>query len=208
MESQPFLADDPGLQHELPVLATGLPATTQDRLPLPPSPNPTAVERGIPSSITARLFISHFLSTWNSRVFEFGAVLFLAALYPGTLLPSSLYALLRGLSVVCLAPIIGRYVDHEDRLNAVRLSIVVQRAATAVSCGLFLVLVLKDDVGLTPRWTEVWGNWIFGALVILACVEKLCSVMNLIAVERDWVCSMLLHTNWTDEMLGNRHCRR
>ncbi|KAJ3979583.1 hypothetical protein F5890DRAFT_908922 [Lentinula detonsa] len=38
------------------------------------------------------LYISHFLSTWNSRVFEFGAVLYLATIYPGTLLPMSIYA--------------------------------------------------------------------------------------------------------------------
>nr|POF21045.1 solute carrier family 40 member 2 [Quercus suber] len=41
------------------------------------------------------LYISHSLSTWNSRAFEFGAFLFLSALYPQTLLPASVYALTR-----------------------------------------------------------------------------------------------------------------
>ncbi|KAJ3728187.1 hypothetical protein DFJ43DRAFT_1085170 [Lentinula guzmanii] len=44
------------------------------------------------SSVKIPLYISHFLSTWNSRVFEFGAVLYLATIYPGTLLPMSIYA--------------------------------------------------------------------------------------------------------------------
>merc|ERR1712000_67280 len=42
--------------------------------------------------IARRLYVSHFLSTWNSRIFEFGAVLYLASIFPGTLLPMSVYA--------------------------------------------------------------------------------------------------------------------
>ncbi|KFY71732.1 hypothetical protein V498_10133, partial [Pseudogymnoascus sp. VKM F-4517 (FW-2822)] len=39
----------------------------------------------VPTRVTNRLYISHFLSTWNSRVFEFGAALYLASIFPGTL---------------------------------------------------------------------------------------------------------------------------
>ena len=28
---------------------------------------------------------------------------------------------------------------------------------------------------------------VFALLTVLACVEKLCAIMNLVAVERDWV---------------------
>lgn len=80
-------------------------------------------ESGITPSLTRRLFISHFLSTWNSRVFEFGAVLFIARIIPGTLLFASLYALIRGGAAIVFAPAVGRYVDRYDRLRVVRLSI-------------------------------------------------------------------------------------
>lgn len=69
------------------------------------------------------LYTSHFLSTWNSRVFEFGAFLFLANLYPQTLLPASIYALARAASAAICSPYIGSYVDRLDRLKLVRLSI-------------------------------------------------------------------------------------
>lgn len=82
-----------------------------------------AAEDDVPSSITSRLYISHFLSTWNSRVFEFGAVLYLASIFPGTLLPISLYALTRGASAIALSPAVGRYIDTHNRLHVVRLSI-------------------------------------------------------------------------------------
>lgn len=70
-----------------------------------------------------RLYISHALSTWNSRLFEFGAFLFLANLYPNTLLPASVYALARATSAALLSPWLGSYIDSADRLKAVRLSI-------------------------------------------------------------------------------------
>lgn len=70
-----------------------------------------------------RLYFSHFLSTWNSRVFQFGAVLYLATLYPGTLMPMSIYALSRGLAAIIFAPAVGHYVDVGNRLQVVRTSI-------------------------------------------------------------------------------------
>ena len=80
-------------------------------------------ENQLKSGIAYRLYISHFLSTWNSRVFEFGAVLYLATLYPGTLLPMSVYALSRGLAAIVFAPAVGFYVDVGNRLQVVRVSI-------------------------------------------------------------------------------------
>lgn len=69
------------------------------------------------------LYISHFLSTWNSRAFEFGAFLFLASIFPGTLLPASIYALSRAGAAALLSPWLGKYVDSGERLKVVRLSI-------------------------------------------------------------------------------------
>ena len=76
-----------------------------------------------PAILANRLYVSHFLSTWNSRVFEFGAVLYLATIFPGTLLPMSVYALTRGASAVLFSPAVGQYIDTSNRLKVVRLSI-------------------------------------------------------------------------------------
>ena len=133
------------------------------------------------SGINRRLYVSHFLSTWNCRVFEFGAVLFLARIFPGTLLPSSGYALVRAASAILFAPLVGQFVDQGGRLNVVRLSIVGQRGAVILSCLGFWALstdILKFS-GFRPLLIAV--------LVLLACLEKLCSIMNYIAIERDWV---------------------
>lgn len=154
----------------------------------------------LPPSLTIRLYTSHFLSTWNSRLFEFGAVLFLADIFPSSLLPLSTYALVRSAAVILGAQGVGDLVDRaateagkRGRLEIVRASIVGGRVAVVGSCIILLLLEkLKtgrgDETGLW-RGTLVTPG-LFVVLTTLACVEKLCATMNLVAVERDWVVVM------------------
>ncbi|KAK8153825.1 Ferroporti-1 [Phyllosticta citrichinensis] len=130
------------------------------------------------SSVLPLLYVSHTLSTWNSRTFEFGAVLFLATLFPGTLAPASAYALVRAGAAVLLAGKVGAWVDAWDRLRALRWSVVAQRVAVAAGCVVFLAM---------GRWRWWAMAALFAGNVALACVEKLGIVGNLVAVERDWV---------------------
>lgn len=135
---------------------------------------------GVPTSLALRLYVSHFLSTWNSRVFEFGAALFLASIFPENLLPVSIYSLVRNIGYIIFAQPVGNWINTGNRLTVVRASIVGQRVPVAASCALFLVLLWRAEAGAA-------GNGIFAVIVMLAVVEKLCSTMNLISVERDWV---------------------
>lgn len=167
--------------------------------PFLPSPTP-------PKQVLTRLYISHWLSTWNSRMFEFGAVLFLASIFPGTLLYASVYALVRSLAAVVLSSWLGSVADRASRLKLIRQSIgmllystsrsmaflvrkfankraaVWQRVPVAASCGCFLLLTGGAE---TP--STVMSHGLFVGVVLLACVEKLAAVVNAVAVERDWV---------------------
>jgi len=109
-------------------------------------------------------------------------VLFLASIFPGTLLPMSAYALVRSGAAILLSQPVGAWIDRGDRLEVVRTSIVGQRVAVALSCGVFWAMETgKDDLGSDAK------NGLLGLTILLACVEKLCAMVNLIAVERDWV---------------------
>lgn len=162
----------------LPLQGLAADSTTapQDSRPADPPPTPFHA---------SYLYTSHFLSTWNFRWFEFGSVLFLARIWTGTLLPLSIYALVRATSAILLAPATGRYIDRAPRLRVVRNSIVWQRAAVILSCGLlWTMLALKASI---PPWT----TWLlFGLTTLLACVEKSCTIINTVAIERDWVVVM------------------
>lgn len=85
--------------------------------------------------VARRLYISHSLSTWNSRMFEFGAFLFLADVFPETLLFASVYALARSLTVFLLSSSIGGIMDVSNRLWAIRASISEQGLSIVVSRG-------------------------------------------------------------------------
>ncbi|KAJ6102720.1 hypothetical protein N7486_005147 [Penicillium sp. IBT 16267x] len=130
-------------------------------------------------SVLFRLYTSHLLSAWNSRMFEFGAVLFLASIFPGTLLYASIYALVRALSAVALSSWLGALVDKSDRLIVLRQSIVWQRVPVAISCLCFVALSTTNNGGVTLM--------LFIVLGFLACLEKLAVTANTVAIERDWV---------------------
>ncbi|MDI1486552.1 MAG: hypothetical protein OHK93_005783 [Ramalina farinacea] len=111
---------------------------------------PQADESVAMATVARRLYVSHFLSTWNSRVFEFGAVLYLATIFPGTLLPMSIYAFARGLAAILFAPAVGQYIDKGDRLQVVRLSIGLA-CCEKLGSIMNLVSVEKDWVVVVSR---------------------------------------------------------
>ncbi len=196
------MASEPSAGHERTPLLTTSAGPESDVLDASSGSGQRLTYR-VPARITNRLYISHFLSTWNSRVFEFGAVLYLATIFPGTLLPMSVYALTRGASAILFSPAVGQYIDAGNRLQVVRLSIgtpshqlfvlystnrcmiwpkiVLQRLVIAGSCVVFYIL----SMGLPLVHGARTGLLVL--LAFLACVEKLCAIMNLVSVERDWV---------------------
>ena len=90
------------------------------------SQDPTTGQRvnKSPNALLYRLYLSHTLSTWNARTFEFGAVIFLASIFPGTLFYASCYALFRSAAAAALSSTVGGLVDSKNRLYVVRQSIV------------------------------------------------------------------------------------
>lgn len=94
----------------------------------------------------------------------------------------SIYALVRAASAIVLAPTIGRYIDNGERLKVIRTSIVWQRGAVIASCLLFWIMHARKES--LPTWSMAI---LLSANILLACIEKLCSIMNTVSVERDWV---------------------
>ena len=157
----------------------------------------SGVER-VSSSVKRDLYVSHFLSTWNSRLFEFAAFLFLSNAYPQTLIPASLYALARAASVIMFSSFLGKAIDQWSRIRVIRISIrklhlcvplpfialtiqVGMRISTALSCAL---LYIMTSISSSEPRTKIF---LLAPLAVLSCVEKLLSVVNTISVERDWV---------------------
>jgi len=139
----------------------------------------------------ALLYTSHFLSAWNSRVFQFGSVLFLATLFPGTLLPVSVYALSSVLPGALWAGKFGSYIDTHNRLSVVRQSIIGQRLAVVLACLLFLFPSRSMATMLA-------------LLAGLGGAENSWSIVNTVSVERDWV---IVVAGDDRELLGELNAR-
>ncbi|KAI8161003.1 Solute carrier family 40 member 1 [Colletotrichum sp. SAR 10_70] len=120
-EDSPRSSFSEGSYHDEPISDRPRPEGYRDEeaMMMAPQHDPTPAAPSISKPVVFRLYVSHFLSTWNSRLFEFGAVLFLASIYPGTLMPMSIYALVRGVFAVILSPSIGSWIDRGNRLSVV-----------------------------------------------------------------------------------------
>lgn len=58
---------------------------------------------------------------------------------------------------------------------------VFQRLVVAASCAVFFILAAEAPLSPIVR------VGLLAVVTIFACVEKLCSIMNLVSVEKDWV---------------------
>jgi iron-regulated transporter 1 len=59
--------------------------------------------------------------------------------------------------------------------------IVLQRLVVAASCVIFYILAIGIPMSRAVNIV------LLATLTLLACVEKLCSVLNMVSVEKDWV---------------------
>lgn len=155
----------------------------------------------ISKALAVRLYTSHFLTAWNSRVYEAAVVYFLATTFPDTLMPISIYALVRNAAAIALTAPLGTWIDHGNRLTVVRASILGQRIPVATSCALFWIILWKS--GIAQRTT--YG--LFAVIVMLGCIEKLSSGVNLVSVERDWIV-VITEGDQVSRRLANARLRR
>lgn len=131
------------------------------------------------------LAIQHASSSWGYRSAEFAFPLYFVQLFPGTLLPSSLYGLLLLVTSLIFSPVVGYLIDKTKtrRLPAVRALIFAQKLSVTIS---YLGFILLLYTGASANETEVrWGA--FAALTFVGSCVVLSNTGVTIAVERDWV---------------------
>ncbi|KAG0131314.1 hypothetical protein HOY82DRAFT_608276 [Tuber indicum] len=125
------------------------------------------------------MYLSHSLSTWNSRRYEFAAILFAASAYPGNLTASSI-----------------RFVQ----------TLTLRLETLQLLGGHFLVNGSPSGHDATPRIAKVGHDvppteaWIMKAAVMATIValdlgERLSAVGNMLIMERDWVPTLVTPTS-------------
>ncbi|KAI8143345.1 Ferroporti-1 [Fennellomyces sp. T-0311] len=124
------------------------------------------------------LYISHFLTSWTDRVFEFLSYILLAKIFHASLLLPSIYGFITTLSAVFLSSHVGQWEDNVPRLTFVRLTLLAQKLAIIICCVMFYFMLQREDF---PRMVG------YCVIVVCSCVLKLAFIGNNIAVEKDWV---------------------
>ncbi|KAK3692073.1 Ferroporti-1 [Podospora appendiculata] len=179
---------------ETPLLLNNGPAQTQPRDGMQsPDRHPEDEGREIKKGLLWRLYVSHFLSTWNMRSYEFTVILLFVKAYPNTLLPTSIRGILTNGATLLLSPAIGRWVDRNaSRFHTIKTTILVQRAAIVAGCLLWILLFSTQALlaGHSPSQARLdyqCKTAIVAVLMLLGIVERVCAVGNMLVMERDWV---------------------
>jgi iron-regulated transporter 1 len=128
------------------------------------------------------LYFSYFFAAFGDRMWEFASVVFLLDLFPDTLLPPSLLGLIENSVGILLSGKVGAFIDTNNRLITIRYSILGQNLACFTASLLLFFGIINST-----QWSQrsLWG--IFSILVLCACLAKLSSSMNKIALYKDWL---------------------
>ncbi|KAI8067114.1 Ferroporti-1 [Gongronella butleri] len=125
----------------------------------------------------SRLYVSHFLTSWTDRVFDFACFLLIAEAFPVSLLYPSVYGFATTISAILFSSHVGNLVDTTPRLTFVRHTLLVQKASIVTSCLLFYALF--------QGWVAPVGLYV--GIITCGCLLKLAFIANNIAIEKDWV---------------------
>lgn len=109
--------------------------------------------------------------------------LLLADMFPTTLYPAALFALISNLVVVLLGPQVGHIVDNNDRIIVVGGSLVLQNAMVGL-CGIVITLLASLNV------SSPFETWYSGVLYIVSIflggIIALSQTCSDVAIEKDW----------------------
>ncbi|KAK3804808.1 MAG: hypothetical protein JOS17DRAFT_797906 [Linnemannia elongata] len=138
-----------------------------------------------------KLYISHALTSWVDRSFEFASYLLISKIYTSSLLQSSIYGLTTTLAALILSNQIGNWINILSRLNIYRTTLLVQKISIVVSTVLFHYLLILNNnidgnVNKSSGTLHGSSNGLYAVIIVLGCTLKLSFIGNSIAIEKDW----------------------
>jgi iron-regulated transporter 1 len=154
----------------------------------PTSSEPIVVDHAVINQVC----ILYFFGAWGKRMWEFAGIVFIMEIFPGSLLASSVFGLLETIASMLWGPAMGRYIDRNQRLKVIRLSIVGQNFAI-----IFAAVVLAFALGRHAEHWELPNRVVVLALLVVATgVAKLSSSLNKIGLQKDW--AVIISKSMTD----------
>ncbi|ORY62293.1 Ferroporti-1 [Pseudomassariella vexata] len=150
-------------------------------------------QTSITRSQAVKLYISHALSTWNARGYEFATILFTASAYPDTLVAAAIRMTIVYFAMILFSSVVGRWVQKSpNRLRTLLATIFVNRASVLAGAFFWLLILSQEDlIGSEGRFSLAKNDTLKHILFVVAMsfgiIERLSASGNLISMERDWV---------------------
>lgn len=140
------------------------------------------------SRVRAYLYVSHFLSAWGDRMWQFAIPILFMEIFVDTLLPSATFSLVMYTACIFTIPSVGRYLDRTNRWTVMKYSIVLENLMIVISTvvlGLILLVTNADGIH-KPAWTlELVG--LFGVTLVCGGIGQVLNDAQTLAIEKDWV---------------------
>ncbi|KAJ0397567.1 hypothetical protein P43SY_003442 [Pythium insidiosum] len=141
-----------------------------------------------PSRIRTYLYVSHFLSAWGDRMWQFAIPILFMEVFVDTLLPSATFSLVMYTACIFTIPSVGRIIDRTNRWTIVKYSIVLENLMIIMSSAVLgLILLVTNADGLhKPEWTPKLTS-LFAVTLVCGGIGQILNDAQTLAIERDWV---------------------
>ncbi|ODM98129.1 Solute carrier family 40 member 1 [Orchesella cincta] len=132
------------------------------------------------------IYLSHALSAWGDRMWDFAVGLYMVILFPDSLLLTAVLGFSISLAVTTFGGPLGTWIDKTKRITSATVSIIVQNAAVILgSTALALTFAFSDEI--QQVWNGSLQTLIYAFIIFVSVIAKLASVTSDIAIERDWI---------------------
>jgi len=131
------------------------------------------------------LYMSNILSAWGDRMWEFAAPIILTTIFSKSLMPAAMFSFVIQLSQFLFGAQIGQWVDDSSRKLVVVVSLLVQNLCVII-CSMLLYFIIPFAQDTAP-WGDLKFLGLFGGLLLFGGISALASMMEKIAVGRDWI---------------------
>lgn len=149
------------------------------------SPVVSVAAEAPPPLYTASLSFVYFFAAWGDRMWEFAVIVFLLEVFPGTLLPPSLFGLFENVAGIALGTSVGGFIDRTERLKSMRISIVGQNTVIWIVSAMFAMVLWNPS-----RWSMEIKYGLLACILVAGMVAKVSASMNKICVHKIWAVAL------------------
>ena len=130
-----------------------------------------------------KLYIMHFFFAFVSRMWDMGIVLLLAAVTNNSLYLIALMGFASSASIFLLMPLIGSWLDHKDRLEALKIVMFVKMLAITAAYGISYLMFSPETFNLSDTQEQM----LLYSLPLIAGIVGLSFSTVTQSIEKDWV---------------------